>query len=315
MPQRYNPQRGWVGTCNHKTVAQDYPYYYSSSLSPSYRYRRLTQLLDSPAKKSVDEHWQFQRDTLNLMAKEIAPIMARALMLQHDTRVMGRILSQWNYHDHPDQVAPTLFQAIYRRFALLVFEDELGDDLARTMLHSWSFWEERLQKMVLEGTSPWFDNTRTKNHRESRDELFRHAAVDAAGELGDSLGRDLGKWGWGKVHRLELVSPIRRKGFGKGFLGGGSHPAPGSGETLCRGIYDFNDPFAVTVCASLRMVADLGDGDKVLAVVPGGVSGRLFNAHTTDQIEAYMKGNKVYWWLSDKAIQEHRETTLFLTPQ
>ena len=314
MPQLYNPQKGWVGTCNHKTVGRDYPYYYSSCLAPSYRYRRLKQLLGSPGGKSVDEHWQFQRDTMNLMAKKIAPLMARALTTHEDTREIGQVLSQWDYLDGPDKAAPTIFQALYGRFALLVFQDELGGDLARTMLDRWYFWEERLGRMVLEGASSWFDNVDTGDIKEDVDGLFRRAALDVAEELGSTLGRDPKKWLWGKVHRLEFVSPIRREGFGKGLLGGGSHPALGSGETLCCGIYDFNDPFGVTVSASLRMVVDLGDDDKVMAVLPGGVSGRLFDPHTKDQVEAFMHGDKVYWWFSDQAIQEHRDTTLVLTP-
>ena len=161
MPQSHNPERGWVGTCNHNTITKDYPYYYSSHLSPSYRYERLKQLLDSGGPKSVDDHWQFQRDTMNLMAKRIAPLMAKALMAHGETKEMGEILSAWDHRDDPDKAAPTIFQAVYRHFALLVFQDELGDDLARTMLDDWYFWEERLQAMVLEGSSPWFDNVRT----------------------------------------------------------------------------------------------------------------------------------------------------------
>ena len=108
------------------------------------------------------------------------------------------------------------------------------------------------------------------------------------------------------------MSPIRREGIGKEFLGGGSHPFAGSGETLHRGIYDFSNPFATTTTASLRMVADLSDDDKVLAVLPGGVSGRLFHPHNKDQIKAFINGEKMYWWFSDKAIQEHMKTTLLL---
>jgi len=192
------------------------------------------------------------------------------LVTHNDTKKMGQILSQWDYLDDIDKAAPTLFQSIYRKFFLLVFQDELGEDLARTMLDKW---------------------------------------------FGSRLGHDPTKWMWGKVHQLEFVSPIRRKGFGKGLLGGGSHPFLGSGETLCCGMYDFNDPFNVTISASLRMVADLGDDDKVLAVLPGGVSGRLFDPHTKDQIKAFIHGNKVYWWFSDTAIQEHSKTTLVLSPQ
>jgi penicillin amidase len=69
------------------------------------------------------------------------------------------------------------------------------------------------------------------------------------------------------------------------------------------------------VAASLRLVADLADPDKILAVLPGGVSGRQFDPHTTDQIAPYMNGEKVYWWFSDKAIKEHTRHTLTLNPQ
>jgi len=315
MPYLYNPEKGWVGTCNHKTVKEDYPYYYSSYFAPSYRYQRLKQLFSSPGMKSVDDNLKFQRDTMNLMAKEIAPVMAKVLTSHEDTRELGQILSQWNYTDDPDKAESTIFQAIYRNFAFMVFQDELGEDLAKTMLGEWYFWEERLEKMVLEGTSPWFNNVETKDRIETMDDLFYQAALDAAEELGSSLGKNPNKWIWGKVHQVEFVSPIRREGFGKGLVGGGSHPAPGSGETLCRGWYEFNDPFGVTHFASLRMVADLGDKDKVLAVLPGGVSGRVFNPHTKDQIKAYLRGDKVYWWFSDKAIQEHCKTTLMLNPE
>ncbi|MEM2983268.1 MAG: penicillin acylase family protein, partial [Candidatus Bathyarchaeia archaeon] len=314
MPQLYNPERGWVGTCNHRTVGRNYPYYYSSYLSPSFRYRRLIQLLDGPGKKSVDDHWQFQRDTMNLMAKEIAPVMARALMAHDDTKEMGEILSRWDYMDDPDKAAPLIFQALYREFALLVFKDELGERLANHMLRVWYFWQERLQEMVLEGRSPWFDNIQTVDRKETMDELFHLAALKAIERLAPILGKDPKKWIWGKLHRLEFVSPIRREGFGKGLVGGGSHPFPGSGETLCRGIYEFNDPFGVTVSASLRMVADLSDDDKVLAVIPGGVAGRLFHPHTKDQIRAFIEGKKLYWWFSDKAIREHCKKVLVLRP-
>ena len=70
----------------------------------------------------------------------------------------------------------------------------------------------------------------------------------------------------------------------------------------------------MTVFASLRMVADLGDEDKVLAVLPGGVSGRLFDSHHKDQIEPFMKGDTLYWWFSDKAIEAHTKAILVLKP-
>jgi len=314
MPGSYNPEKGWVGTCNHKTVTSEYPYYYSSHLSPSYRYRRLKQLIQTPGRKNVDDHWQFQRDTLNLMAKDIAPIMARTLQKNDDTKAMGDALFSWNHHDDADLTGPVVFQSVYREFALLVFQDEIGEDLTLTMLETWYFWQERLAHMVLSGKSQWFDNINTKDKTETLDDLFHEAALTAKGKLSETLGDDLSEWKWGMVHQMEFVSPIRRSGFGKGLLGGGSHPAPGSGETLYRGIYKFSEPYNVLVPASLRMVTDLADDEKILAVLPGGVSARLFDPHVKDQVEPYMNGEKRCWWFSDQAIKEHSKHELVLQP-
>jgi len=314
MPHAVNPARGWVGTCNHMTVDRDFPYYYTTSPATSYRYRRLIELMDTPGKKSVDDHWKFQRDAVNLMAKKIAPLMAKALVAHEDTKKMGSILAAWDFIDHPENAAPTIFQSVYREFALLVYSDELGEKLAETMLKNWYFWEERLQKMVLKGKSSWFDIVNSKDKKETIDDLFYQAALNAAKKIIPVLGDDPEKWLWGKVHIHGFLSPIRRSGAGKEWLGGGSHPALGSGETLYRGFYDFKKPYKITVSASLRMVADLADPDKILAVLPGGVAGRQFDPHTTDQVESFMNGKKVYWWFSDKAIKEHTKDTLTLKP-
>ena len=143
--------------------------------------------------------------------------------------------------------------------------------------------------------------------------LYR-AAQEAHRELTTQLGGDMAQWQWGKAHTIEFVSPIRRYGFGKGLLGGGRHSVSGSGETLRRGQYDFKQPFDIAFSASLRMVADLNDPDKVLAVIPGGVSGRVFHPHSKDQIDAFINGEKQYWWFSDEEIQAHTQSEIILHP-
>ena len=104
-------------------------------------------------------------------------------------------------------------------------------------------------------------------------------------------------------------------GVGSAFLGGGAHPMDGSQETLYRASYDFNRPYDVTLSASLRMVADLGDNDKILAVLPGGVSGRQFTGHYRDQIKPFVNGEKRYWWFSDREIANHAKTEQKLVPR
>jgi penicillin amidase len=314
MPQARNPQKGWVGTCNHKTIQPDYPYYLSSYYASSYRYRRLKELMETESKKSADDHWEFMRDTKNTMAAKLAPVMAAILKSDAQTAPLGSLLASWDFKDDPEKAAPLIFQAVYRNFALHVFEDELGPALAADMLGVWYFWQERLQRMVLEGNSVWFDDTRTTGIQETLAEVMIQAARQARVDLSNAYGPNPEKWTWGAAHTIELVSPIRRQGFGKAWVGSGTLSFPGSGETLHRGLYAFKQPFEVTISAALRMAADFSDPDKIMAVLPGGVSGRLFDPHNKDQVKAFISGEKRYWWFSEKAIQDHTRHKLILKP-
>ena len=167
---------------------------------------------------------------------------------------------------------------------------------------------------MLNGESPWFDDQGTPA-KEGRDDIFHRAAVEVMAEAKAAGEGDPVKWRWGDHHRITFVSPLRREGTGSAFLGGGTHPMDGSQETLYRAIYDPNRPYAVGVSASLRMVADLGDRDKVIAVLPGGVSGRQLTRHFRDQVEPFMNGEKRYWWFSDREIANHAKTAQTLAPR
>jgi penicillin G amidase len=309
MPHAENPPAGWVGTCNHKTVRSDYPYYFSSHFAPSYRQARLQELMADPKQISVDECWSFQRDTANLMARAIVPVMVRSLSANPETREMAQVLKDWNRSDDPDQLAPVIYHLVFRNFFRLTFQDELGDAVTDSLLKQGYFWKERLQRMILAGSVPLSGTGQTKNSGKTVDRLFQQAAVQAAKTLKSLPGT------WGKLHQIEFVNPIRREGFGKSFLGGGKHPMGGSRDTLYCAYYDYDKPFEVILAASLRMVADLGDDHKIAAVLPGGVTGRAFDPHQKDQIEPFMRGDKVYWWFSDDAINRNSRNLLLLTPK
>jgi len=314
MPHRYGNDIGWIGNANHNTVKKDYPYYYSSYFASYYRYQRLKELMNQPGKKTVADHWNHQRDDLNVLARRVAPIMVRALMSNPETEDMAGILKAWDYHDRVDGNAATIFQTIYRHLAKLTYEDELGPELATAMLGSWYFWQERFETLIVAGESTWFDIVSTPDKKETLADLIIQAALKAKAELSEQLGNDMDAWAWGKVHQIVYTNPIRRKGIGKDWLGGGSHPMGGSGETLYRARYDLTKHDEIKITAALRMVADLADTEKVLAVINGGVTGRTFHPHFKNQIAAYHSGEKLYWWFSDEKIQAYMQSELRLVP-
>ena len=316
MPHQRNPDRGWVGTANHFTVPADYPYYFTNYASPSYRYRRLTQRIsEKSGQLTVDDHWSIQRDTKNLLAESVTPILVTGLLANPNTKSLGDVLRQWNFRDDTDQAGPTIFQTVYMKLAKEVFRDELGDDNAEQMLRSWYFWQERFEKMVRDGDSPWFDDITTKDKRENLTDMIARAGNAARTQLESELGADPSRWQWGRIHTMQWVNPIRRSGTGSQWLGTKPLAASGSAETLYRGWYDYENPFAVTHTAAVRMVADFGDRDKVRAVMAGGEVARTFHRHQKDQIDAYMSGQPLHWWFSEQAIADHTKSTLQIIPK
>lgn len=304
MPHSYNPPQGWIGNANNRTVGDDYPHYLSSEFASHYRFARMAEILNSAGNTTPEDHWRYQRDSKNTLAEHIAPILAKVLLSYDDTKALGQALSQWDFDDDKEKSAPAIFQIVMIKSAYLTFKDELGEELALAMLKDWYFWQVRFEKMIAGGEAKWFDVKETSAVETMRD-IVHMAGIEAIRQYGTHPI-------WGDLHQLEIQNSLITEGPLESAADAGKHSMSGSGETLYRAKYHFEDPFNIYYTASMRMVADLSDSDKVLAVLPGGVSGRIADKHYKDQVDAFMTGKKLYWWFSDKMIQEHATSTLTL---
>lgn len=316
MPGEVDPDRGWTGTANHMTAPVDFPHIYTTYASPPYRYRRMQELFAAD-RVSAEDAWAAQYDITNVYARELAPIFAAALAKadEENLRALGKELSGWDHRDEADAIAPTLFQETARHLARLTFEDELGPEATEAYLSNWYIWQNRFEVMVKDGASPWFDDTRT-SETEDLSALIRRAGAAALERLTEAYGEDRANWAWGKVHTISFTGPLRQTGFLGDLNGNRTVAMAGSGETLLRALYPYEDPFDSKWFASLRMTADLNDPEKVRAVMPGGAVGRSFNAHLNDQTDAWLDPqNETYWWFSDKAIEANAKATLTLKPK
>ena len=247
------------------------------------------------------------------MAERLVPTIVAAIQIDPELQELAAILGEWDLMDTKEQAAPAIFQSLYRHFAWRVFADELGAELAMEYLKGYYYWHEHLLRKVEENSSAWFDDTSTAAV-ETRDDLFRLAARDALAELGGRFGNTPRQWRWGDAHTVSFFHPLVKTTTGTRWLGGGINPVDGSGETLNRALYMFDDPQHTRIIPSTRIVMDLSDPDKVEAHIPGGVSERLFDVHQQDSLPLWLEGGAGYWWFSDKAIREHTRHTLVLSP-
>jgi len=108
-------------------------------------------------------------------------------LLEHAVRqrdeALAALLQAWDGVDRADSAAPLVYQALYREVALGTFADELGADTASDMLATWYFWQQRFDALTATPDSPWFDDPRTKDKRETLADVIRAAAPRARASI------------------------------------------------------------------------------------------------------------------------------------
>jgi penicillin amidase len=308
-----SPARAWVGTANNDNRPDDYPYDYSSFFSPGYRYERITQVISATRQMTFADHRALMTDTLNVQARSLVPLIIAALKDDPAQADIAVILSAWDGRDRLDQAAPSLYHRIYERLAYETYVDEMGDELARAYLSQWYGWQERFDRLLQQPDSAWFDDQRTPAVEKLPD-LIRRSVKQVREELIGAHGGDPKNWLWGTEHRITFVSPLRRSGFGRGLLGGGTRSLDGSGETVMRARTPFMAGFGVEFFGSMRLVADLSDEEKIMAVVSGGTVDRQFHPHQKDQLPTWFAGELMPWWFTRSAIEAHARDRQVLLP-
>ncbi len=314
MPGTLSPASDWTGSANHDTRPDAFPYDYSSFLSPSYRFRRMVEVLDKGQGMRTADQLALVMDRHNLQAPRLKPALVEALQNDPTHADLARILAAWDGRDDQQLAAPLTYHAIYERLALETFTDDMGEKLAREWLGNWYAWQERFDLLLTTPDSPWFDDIRTPQ-RETLPELIRRTTTAVRTELQARHGNNPAMWRWGDAHRVTFSSPLRRTGFGRDLLGAAPAPMSGSTSTLLRSGSKFGGQFEVEWFASARLVADLGDDEKVEAVVSGGVVDRQFHPHQKDQLGAWFEGRLVPWWFDRSKVEANARSTQQLVPR
>lgn len=314
MPGQLSPASGWVATANHDTRPADYAYEYSTFFSPSYRVDRIGEVLDAGKGMTTADQRRLLMDIKNKQARFLLPALIEALKSLPEYSEWVAILSAWDGNERADQPASLIYRHLYQRIAYETFVDEMGDDVARAWLKQGYLWQSRFDQLLATPSSKWFDDTRTPAV-ETLPDIIRRAASVVRADLTARHGSDPKAWRWGAEHQIHFDSPLRRTGTGRDFLGRAAQPYNGSNETVMRALtLNFMSGFDVDIHASMRIVADLADDEKVQAVVSGGAVERQFHKHQKDQLDPWFAGELLPWWFDRKAIEREAKVRQTLSP-
>jgi penicillin amidase len=314
MPKLFDPPSGYIVTANNKVVGDDYPYLIARDYADPYRAQRIAQRLAAAPKVTVDEMRSIQSDVRSIPGEELRPYL---LAVQPSGDLQKKALEQvrsWDLQFRTDSAGATIYYAWYAHLLPDIVEDELGEELTRTSKGMIYNQTPMYVRMMRDPRNRWFDDRRTAQV-ETRDDIVRRAFGEAVAWLSQRLGDDPSKWQWGKVHRSVFahqpfgnVPPLAR------LFNGPSLPVPGETFTVSAGVPSPARPYQVPFGSSQRLIVDLSDLGRSLAINSTGQCAQLFHRHRSDQTPLWARNEYRPMLFSPQAVNAGAEETLTLKP-
>jgi penicillin amidase len=320
LPFALNPPQHYLASANGRPSPVGYPYYLGWMWDPSYRTRRIHELLRAHERVTVEQMEAYQTDAHDDAAEAFVPVLVAA----YDRKPFGNgqvrramdELRHWNFEATPESVAETIWTAWFELFRKAVWQDAFDAAGVEPWDGGWGYAgsnERQPELEVLEfltrenPSSPWFDDVRTPE-KETRDDILARSFIAAVDQLAKECGGDIGEWKWGKSNILRLHSITQQAALDRGGL-----PVRGDEFTLNPG----SNGGEVTGGASWRMVVDFSNLGHSFGVYPGGESEDPASPHYDDQIKPWADGRylPLYFHASPREFPSGEvESVLVLRP-
>ncbi|MCP4660357.1 MAG: penicillin acylase family protein [bacterium] len=317
VPRSFNPPAGFIVTANNKVVDDDYPYHLAHDMADPYRARRITEVLAADQSVAIADVRALHADVYSLPAATLRPYL---LAVEPEDELQKRALAEVEAWEDLELRVDSPGATVYKVWIWHLWQYLLADELGNLFP---AYRQQALSQIPLlidflaQPQSPWFDDTTTPEV-ETRDDIVRRSLADAVAWLAERYGTDPAGWEWGTVHPMTFAhAPFGQSGIGPLESIFNSDPLPLGGDTFTvnAGLYNLDDPFAVIFGVSQRLIVDLDDLSKSLAINSTGQCAHVFHRHREDQIP--MWGNVEYHpvLFSREAVEAEAEATLTLVPQ
>ena len=316
-PNLFNPQNGFIASANNKTI-EDYPYHISNIWEPNSRINRITSLLESKTKHSVDDFRKYQMDFYSDYAKDIVPHILGAFRnhtLENDKlKEVLALLRKWDFVFIPESQVPTIYAVFYQYLLKNIFLDEMGDSIFNEYIFIANIPYRVVRKILDESTSSWFDDIAT-NKIEDKNDIIRKSLWDAINYLSEEYGK-IENWQWNKLHQVTF------KHFFHGqskildlILDIGPFKIGGDGTTVFNTEYSFNEPYNNKLGPSMRYIYDFSEPDYFYIILPTGQSGNFFSGHYNDMTDMWLEGELLKINTNENFVKSSNFDLLKLIPQ
>ena len=302
LPQALNPDSGLIITANARVVGPNYKPYLTDRWEEPYRTARIYDLLHDKHDLRPEDMLKVQTDTYSFPHFFFAEQLLNAVKTAQpkDPRAQKLIerAKDWNGIADADSPVVPFLDATRNATLALLLEPYLGKE---TDLYQWRTIAFT-QKILTERPAKWLPSS-YKNY----DELLAAAADRAVARLAERSGsQHIEDWPWKRFDSLDMFHPIGRTGLLKTLLSITGKPQSGTGYSV-RAATQYDGP-------AMRFVANPGNWDDSILLLPAGQSGQFGSSHYTDQFSYWYEGKPISAPFSDAAESNARRHTLTLKP-
>ncbi|HUN55554.1 MAG TPA: penicillin acylase family protein [Smithella sp.] len=335
-PSSKNPEKGYIGTANNRTVPIDFPYILTSNWYYPDRAERIDQMMKGKDKYTVEDAKAMQLDIYSPFVRTIKAALLDETTLNEMTAVWQKsekrknaekaleILRNFDGNMRADSAGAAFCGVFMSSLSGNLFADELGGpdsiaykSLKETYLLGYSALHDHLTERCK--SSPFW--------RGKRSEILAKTVLDAVDILEKRYGNNPEKWQWGALHTYhwqtngtklaDHMSFIQKESmkYLSGYFDRGPYPAAGDHTTLNVAAYHPGTDYDVWLIPEMRIIADFGSDEPLIGINSTGQSDNPASPNYDDGITAWREGRYNDVPFKEENINKLYTKTLTLLPK
>ena len=329
LPYLYNPEKDYIVTANNPVVPDGYAHLINTEFNHGYRARRIVDLIEG-AGTSMDSAAveAMHADSFNILFAELRPFLAKLETQEaQDSTESPRddlsealdVLGAWDGRMVRDSAGAAVFAMFFQHLIENLFLDQIPRELweGSSRLAEGSRMQSTVESLLSRPQSGWWDDIRTPDTRETRDDILRRAMEEALEAGHRTFDAPASEWQWGEIHTAEF----RNQSLGESGIGiierifnRGPVAVDGGMQQVHSADWDFREPYEVSLLSSMRQIIDFSDLSASQTVHTTGQSGHPFHRHYDSMIEDWAEVRYDRHYLTRDALEIADVRELELVP-
>jgi penicillin amidase len=292
LPHLYNPPSGLIVTANQRIVGTDYKYtQMSRDAAAPWRARQIINVLDRPAKISLDDVAAAQFDSHNIPVHNLSKTIVKLGAASPETLAALR--------DWDGQMLPGSRAALLASDIRICVANKMSD--ANPGVPASIIRERVLEKAIAETLPRWLPSG-VKDYAE----LIRGCDAAVRAQFADAkrYGPDDATWTWGRIWQSRFTHPLAAVPLIGAQFQAPTVAIPGSGQSPNVGS-----------SVSMRHIATPANWDTTSHVIPLGQSGDPASLHFKDQFDAWSTGKRLIFPFTKTAVEKAATVSTVLSPK